>query len=290
MKKECICCGYITHHHLHYKKSKRNRPSSGSFSPTASDFGIFYDLLICKECGHVSAETQSKKIVSKYNQVAETGDYFECATFREKSMRQALARLACFVFQKKTRILDVGAGGGIFLNLLNKLGYEGHGIEPSHALCRKAYEKYSILIRQGVLRKKVPTDKPFDLITLWEVIEHFYRPDHEIKKISSHLNLLGKILIATPNVQSLSARILGPRWWSYREMHLHYFTPNSLETLMRRFGFFKVYENRFQKTFPLWYFLSRALPVPNILKRTLQAPLHISLGDMIHLYEKRGTY
>jgi len=290
MKRKCICCGCITSHHLHYKKTKRNRESADSFSPTASDFGIFYDLLICEECGHVSAETKSKKILSKYNQADETGDYFECATFREKSMRQVLARLAGSVFRKKTRILDVGAGGGIFLNLLNKLGYEGHGIEPSHALCRKAYEKYSISLRQGVLREKLPNDKTFDLITLWEVIEHFSSPNHEIKKISSHLDPLGKILIATPNVQSLSARILGPRWWSYREMHLHYFSPNSLETLMRRFGFFKVYESRFQKTFPIWYFLSKVLPIPNCLKKTLHAPLHMSLGDMVHLYEKRGIY
>jgi len=61
MKRKCICCGCITSHHLHYKKTKRNRESADSFSPTASDFGIFYDLLICEECGHVSAETKLKK-------------------------------------------------------------------------------------------------------------------------------------------------------------------------------------------------------------------------------------
>jgi len=289
MKKRCICCGWVTPHSLFYKKSNRPKKTVRSFSPTASDFGIFYNLFQCQKCDHVFAQTDSKKILQKYDQSDEGGEYFECAPFRANSMRRAFDRMARFLPRKGARVLDLGAGGGIFLDLIRELGYKGAGIEPSYSLCRKAKKKYSVSIRQGTLQRKKKNDTPFDLITLWEVIEHFARPDQEIQKIEGQLKLGGKVLIATPNVQSISAYILGSHWWSYRQMHLHYFCSRSLETLMNRFGFSKVYVNRFDKSFPFWYYLSKMIYIPLWLKKCMCFPVQIPLGDMIHLYVKRSV-
>lgn len=286
MKKRCVCCGLITPHRTYITRSRGSLKIPGSYSPVAADFGIFYNLLQCIKCSHIFSENASRKNLSRYKHADETGEYFECAKFREESLQRAFTAHLPFL-SRKAGILDVGAGGGIFLNLLRKLGFRAEGVEPSLALCRKARVKFGIKIKQGVLGMKRSKGKSFDLVTLWEVIEHFDRPDLEITKIASHLKGEGKLLIATPNIRSLSALLLGTRWWSFRQMHIHYFSPKSLESLMGRLGFCKISESRYRKIFPLWYFLSKVLTVPSWLKKILCVPLQVSLGDMVHIYEKQ---
>src|SRR5213075_1269235 len=69
----------------------------------------------------------------------------------------------------------------------------------------------------------------FDLICLWYSIEHLRGPWTDLSALRSFLKPGGRLLITTPNAESLRARVLGRRWESYvNPTHFYYFTRTSL--------------------------------------------------------------
>jgi hypothetical protein len=78
----------------------------------------------------------------------------------------------------------------------------------------------------------------FDLITLWDVIEHIPDPQPVLQMARQLLAPGGKLLLETQNVASRWARLLGPRWHHYKhEEHLYHFTPATISRLLVDTGF-----------------------------------------------------
>ena len=98
------------------------------------------------------------------------------------------------------------------------------------------------------------TEKKFDLVILSEVIEHTNDPTSLIKSISNLQNQGGLIYITTPNYNSLEHKILKSDYgiFSYPE-HLSYFTIASLDILLRKNGYKKIYG--YSSNFSLYRFL-----------------------------------
>lgn len=134
------------------------------------------------------------------------------------------------------------------------------------------------------MKKMIPENSPFDLITFLEVIEHMQFPREEIELASRCLAQKGKILLVTPNIKNFSARCLGSRWWSLRQMHIQYFSSRSSDALMKQAGFRLVWSGCFFKTFPLFYYMSNLFPFQIKIPRLFDINLRMSLGDMARLY------
>jgi SAM-dependent methyltransferase len=78
----------------------------------------------------------------------------------------------------------------------------------------------------------------FDLITLWDVIEHVPDPQQLLGCVRSLLRPDGKLLLETQNVRSLWARLLGRRWHHYKHAeHLYHFDPDTIARLLAACGF-----------------------------------------------------
>ncbi len=70
------------------------------------------------------------------------------------------------------RLLDIGTGGGSFPYIASKRGWKAEGCEPNRWLCEWALENYGLPIRPGtVFDQKYPA-KSYDVVTLWDVLEH----------------------------------------------------------------------------------------------------------------------
>ena len=72
-------------------------------------------------------------------------------------------------------ILDVGAGGGLFMHLLNEHGVSTHGIDPN--TLRQAFAKniYGLELSPHLIEDAYWQDGfsgYFDAVTMWDVIEH----------------------------------------------------------------------------------------------------------------------
>jgi len=137
------------------------------------------------------------------------------------------------------KLLDVGAGGGDFIELCDKIcDYKLHAMEFSKS---SADYLISIVGINNYYRNEISkTDfsgEKFGIITMWGVLEHMSNPVKELKKCKEILDDNGKILILVPNLYSRAFKILGltiptlnPR------RHLQYFSKDSMKFLCDKVG------------------------------------------------------
>ena len=150
----------------------------------------------------------------------------------------------------KGKLLDVGCGLGIFLHLAREEGWETCGVDISPYAAQYAREKFGLEVHDnGSIKQRVDRAGPFDVITLWDSIEHFPDPLGTLKQIHSYLQDDGLIMLNTPNEESLLrylAKILYtvsgglftyPVRKLYHTYHLYYFNLFSLEKLLSLGGF-----------------------------------------------------
>ncbi len=147
-------------------------------------------------------------------------------------------------FEVPGRVLDVGCAAGYFLEVMQGEGWNVTGVEPSDAIRTHAEERIGREnVVGGLLHEAGFEDGSFDLITMWDVIEHI--PDFvaALKEVRRLLAPGGKLLVETQNVESRAARVLGRRWQHYKHAeHIYHFNPETLAVAMDRAGF-RILEN-----------------------------------------------
>ena len=146
-------------------------------------------------------------------------------------------------------LLDIGCGRGKFLETAQKRGWEIAGIEPGVEHMLYAKEKLKMNVLNTSLEEAQFPSGQFDVITLWDVIEHVENPKEVLKKLNTWLKSGGLILLATPNHESLlnffarTAYVLSggiikkPLTYFFVSEHILYFTPSSLRRLIKECGF-----------------------------------------------------
>jgi len=157
-------------------------------------------------------------------------DYYE--RIRYKPLKKALPH-----FQSDWKVLDVGCSSSLFLaTLRDKFGFaDVRGLEISKKV--RDFVKDTLALEVYGAMDSVPRGS-FDLITLYDVIEHATDPEDFLLGLRSRLKRNGHILIQTPNHRSLLRYLLRRHWlWYVPPAHLQYFCPSSLSTLLERCGF-----------------------------------------------------
>lgn len=175
-----------------------------------------------------------------------------------KRLKKRYQRLALKIssFISKGQVLDIGSGFGLLSSILNKLGdYNFHLIDkeigPYYFQSSKnfKFEKIDFLRFIGKKRKK------YDLVLMFDILEHFKEPLSILIKIRDVLKDNGYLVIQTPNYQSLMAKICQNWSWWMIEDHKVVFSPKSIRKLLTLAGFeieyFKTYEDGydFKKNF-----------------------------------------
>jgi len=156
------------------------------------------------------------------------GKYTEQASWRlEKASRQ-LNEIYQTVGLKSGKALDVGSGYGYFRRALDIAGWEHSGVEISTharniAKSMYGYDTYSDMLN--------PNLSQYDLITLWDVIEHIADPIAYLSDIVKYLRPGGVLAIKTPNINCPEADIFGSHYHSLKREHLVYFTDRSLQAI-----------------------------------------------------------
>jgi 2-polyprenyl-3-methyl-5-hydroxy-6-metoxy-1,4-benzoquinol methylase len=164
-------------------------------------------------------------------------------------------------FKHTGRLLDIGCGMGIFLSMAKERGWEVFGVDIADYAISSARERFGLNCFVGKLKDANLPDNYFDVITLWDVIEHFEGPLEELEEVKRILADDGIILFDTPNVESLMRLIAH---WTYKatgglfkypvkklyhQFHLYYFSPRTLRMLLDKAGF-EIIEMR-KKTIPI---------------------------------------
>jgi len=137
------------------------------------------------------------------------------------------------------RILDIGCAAGFALEVLAEQGYEVRGVEISARMAAESARRLGAeKVHQGPLTDDVFPGETFDIVTLWDVIEHVEDPVALLRQVRERLRPEGILLIETQNVASLFARLLGVNWQHYKfQEHLYHFDPKTIRVLLGKAGF-----------------------------------------------------
>ncbi len=152
-------------------------------------------------------------------------------------------------------LLDVGAATGFFLDLARRRGWKTCGVEPSKYASLVASQK-NLTVHCGVLEELNLPDASFDVVTMWDVIEHVNDPGASLKAACRLLRPAGTLALNTPDAGSLLARLLGLKWHLVvPPEHLVLFGQESVRRLLEASGFTVTALHRIGKRFTIQYIL-----------------------------------
>jgi 2-polyprenyl-3-methyl-5-hydroxy-6-metoxy-1,4-benzoquinol methylase len=231
---QCWICGATGA--LHWKDRSIQRPlEPEDFRITDYRYGVTLSLLRCVECGFIFSNDQEvDELVSLYEKMSDPG-YEESQQGRDLQMRWLLSK-ARKANPSARSLLDVGAGSGLLVAEAKGFGFNATGVEPSSSLVQMGRRLYQVDLLQGVFPHPMLSNHRFDVIFLVDIIEHVSTPLELLRHCAASLAPQGIIILVTPNIGSLAAKLLGQRWWHFRLAHVGYFSHSSLLEAIERAG------------------------------------------------------
>jgi len=134
-------------------------------------------------------------------------------------------------------VLDVGCGGGAFLERMRGLGWRVAGVEPDPRAAEVARAQRRLDVRAGTLDDVRFEEGRFDAVTSSHVIEHVHDPLAFLRECARVTKPGGRVVVVTPNTGSLGHRRLGTDWIGLDPpRHLYLFTRATLRRLAEKAG------------------------------------------------------
>ena len=134
-------------------------------------------------------------------------------------------------------ILDIGCSYGWFLSVAAGRGWRTAGIEATDATAREAREA-GLDVRTGTIDAAGFADGSFDVVCLWDVLEHVPAVDEFLAEIHRVLRPGGVLAVNSPNIGSVMARQAGADWaWLLLPHHVWHFTPPAMCATLQTRGF-----------------------------------------------------
>lgn len=218
----------------------------------------------CKICNSPATRIFSKVILKKY-----PADYFKCdhcgfvqtsePVWLEEAYGSAITSLDIGLLQRNIQfssdisaiidacfseakiMLDYAGGYGVFTRLMRDLGYHFYRQDP---YCENLFSKYFDI-----------TDiqnKSFDVVTAFEVFEHFVDPLTEIDKLSAYSeNIIFSTVLTPETNQEIE------NWWYISEetgQHVAFYSAKALELIAKKMG-----KNYYSKNGNMHLFTSKKL-------------------------------
>ena len=173
-----------------------------------------YTLQKCQSCGLLFTDQDSIVMSGMYSK-----DYFDgvhgnffadCKKGYELKIEKS-KKLQNFLFVLKKikevkpvgKFLDIGCATGVFLDMARKEGYSVFGVDVSEFACEYAQGNFGVDVLQGKLEDLKLEEKSFDVITMWDVLEHVPDPHRFLQEVYRILKEDGILFILTVNDSSL---------------------------------------------------------------------------------------
>ncbi|MBI5640987.1 MAG: class I SAM-dependent methyltransferase [Nitrospirae bacterium] len=212
----------------------------------------------CRACGlsYLSPRKTEAALLRKYSE----DDYFEgegtgYADYiaQEEALRKTFRR---FLSNLRIRgitggdLLEVGCGYGFLLDEARGFFQRRTGMDFSRRAVELAGKRADRVFEGGI--DQIPADEKYDCIIATQVIEHVYQPKAFMKKLTGRLRKGGRMVIATPDMDSFWRRLMGQRWPSFKiPEHVLFFNRGTLSSLMSDAGLTGVQPIPYPHAFPL---------------------------------------
>lgn len=182
------------------------------------------------------------EINNQYNEdyfLGLTSNYERGYIPKDRIFKRYLSWIEPYLHNTNCKILDIGCAYGYFLHLCDKKGFKTYGVDLSTLAVNKAKRNTHAKLFIGDLNKKLPfNDNFFNIITMFDVIEHLKSPYEGVKEIYRILKKGGYIIVTTANLNAIDRLFNKRNWHGFKDKtHLYLFTPTSLKFLFQRVGF-----------------------------------------------------
>ncbi len=269
-----------------------------AFRCTSPGYGSHAQIVQCTHCKLVYANPRwpADALFAMYASV-EDETYVREREGRELTFEKHLHALEAYTGPANKRtLLDVGAYIGVFVEIAQARGWLAEGIEPSRWAVGKAQER-GLPVHYGTQHDPQFSGRKFDVVTMWDVIEHVSDPASELRRAYQFLNPGGWLAVHTMDIDSLLARIMGNRWPWLMDMHLYYFSQITLQEMIRRSGFEIVWSGSQGRYLRLGYIASRLGGLSPYLGRVSASAIKrlglsrlaipINFGDLFTIYARK---
>ncbi|MFH1745099.1 MAG: class I SAM-dependent methyltransferase [bacterium] len=207
------------------------------------------DILKCENCGHIfSSYRQKDDYEDYYGERIVAEDHFWWKDAHEKMYEDFCEKFIC---GGRGKLLDVGCGLGYFVKKNSAypdwevFGYEVSG--PAVEFAKNSLKLKNVF--RGRVEDSSFPDNYFDVITLWDVIEHIPNPHLSLRYLNKILKRGGFIFMHTPNadVQLFKAKLkkifqnVNPHaHYMEAKDHVNIYTPKTIKVLLAKNNFKKI--------------------------------------------------
>lgn len=211
-------------------------------------------IVRCACCSHlyVSPRPSMDDVVAIYGE-----DYFENPAFTTTDHeayfgymdylrdRENIQRRLAQVLQRierhewRGRLLDIGCGLGLFVEVAQLGGWDAWGVDLNEHAVKWGQEHVSERVRVGSAADIGAEAGAFDCVTMFDVIEHLGDPRADLAEVWESLRPGGLLVLVTPDAGALVSRALGSNWLEMKRApeHLHFFTLRGLSQMLDLAGF-----------------------------------------------------
>jgi 2-polyprenyl-3-methyl-5-hydroxy-6-metoxy-1,4-benzoquinol methylase len=190
----------------------------------------------CRNCHliYVNPIENRRSISEAYSQMKTV----DAAIIRESRLRATESQVKLVKKHNDgAHLLDIGCGEGFFLFNASRLGYATKGVELSEDAAAYARREFGLDVETRAFEELQLPENHFDVVTLWQVLEHMLYPLTILREVHRILKPGGMLVITTPDIEGIPARILRKRWWCITRLHINQFTTKTLTNIVGNAGF-----------------------------------------------------
>ena len=248
-----------------------------------------HHLTRCSYCGLVRSKSEFFNFTpsAHYGEKYFKGqDYLDYEVEGEAMTKNARSRLKTIKFYKKSgSLLDIGCAFGYFVHEAQCFGFEAEGWDVNHKTVKIAQINTGLPIYQGNDFSKSTLPKKYDVITLFDVIEHLQNPDKYLSKIYQSLKNNGVVVIETGDIDSWLAKFQKCQWRLIcPAIHLFYFSQKTLIQMLikHHFKIIKVQRVGFWRSIgQILYRTKQPKLVQRFLSRIQSFPIRLNTFDLL---------
>lgn len=207
-----------------------------------------FEVLKCEHCGFVYV---TPRVPDSHLHLIYQTEYFKSHSAKDFGYSDYLEDKKGYLktFRKKAaivgkhadggRCLEVGSAAGFFLEAMRERGFDVHGVEVSEYAANFSREEFGLdSVFNGKLEDADLPEKSFDVVAMWDVIEHLADPIRELQRIRGLMKPDGVMVLQTQNPEHWFAKLLGTKWQHFKQLeHVYHFSPKTITEALNRGGF-----------------------------------------------------
>jgi len=203
--------------------------------------GVF-TILRCKGCGiGITSPFPTIEDLTKVNQDIYQVDqriqtYLSKQEYFEKRYRKYINKIK--LYKENGDLLDIGCNIGLFLKVAQQNGFSTTGVELNKECAHYGQQFFKLKIFSGYLEDISFRKDSFDIVTLFDVLEHIPDIIGFIAEVRRILKINGLLVLQSPNIDSVMAKLTKSKWnWLCPPDHLYHFTSETMIRFLTSNGF-----------------------------------------------------